>query len=82
MSDYCLKRATELFPELVEMNAQGVEFPLELRWALNRFQMHQWRGSPRAMATQSRKIEIRTVNAGDVLNAFGLPEPLGTFSIL
>ena len=47
MSDYCLKRATELFPELVEMNVQGAEFPLELRWALNRFQMHQWRGKPK-----------------------------------
>lgn len=47
MSKYRLKSATELFPELVEMNAQGVEFPLELRWALNRFQMHQWRGKPK-----------------------------------
>ena len=47
MSKYHLKSTTELFPELVEMNAQGVEFPLELRWALNRFQMHQWRGKPK-----------------------------------
>ena len=44
MSKYRLKSATELFPELVGINAQGVEFPLELCWALNRFQMHQWRG--------------------------------------
>ena len=44
MPEYRLKNASELFPELVEMNAQGAEFPLELRWALNRFQMHQWRG--------------------------------------
>ena len=47
MPEYRLKNAGELFPELVEMNARGVEFPLELRWALNRFQMHQWRGKPK-----------------------------------
>ena len=47
MSKYRLKSATELFPELVGINAQGVEFPLELCWALNRFQMHQWRGKPK-----------------------------------
>ena len=47
MSKYHLESATELFPELAEMNAQGVEFPLELRWALNRFQVHQWRGKPK-----------------------------------
>ena len=47
MPEYRLKNAGELFPELVEMNARGVEFPLELRRALNRFQMHQWRGKPK-----------------------------------
>ena len=78
MRKYRLKRATELFPELVEMNAQRVEFPLELRWALNRFQMHQWRGKPKGHDYAIRENRnpygerggcVRTARAvGDILD--------------